>query len=74
MAHTLKQYTPRRSQPLASGRPAGLTETRTWVGWHHHMAQTFLAHHFLMQVRTRLKKVTGPDHGPSATTGRPDHR
>jgi hypothetical protein len=31
-------------------------ETRTWVGWHHHMAQTFLAHHFLMQVRAQLKK------------------
>lgn len=30
-------------------------ETRTWVGWHHHMAQTFLAHHFLMQVRAAKK-------------------
>jgi SRSO17 transposase len=49
-------------------------ETRTWAGWHHHMAQTFLAHHFLMQVRTQLKKVTGLDDGASATTGRPDHR
>jgi SRSO17 transposase len=49
-------------------------ETRTWVGWHHHMAQTFLAHHFLMQVRTRLKKVTGLDNGASPTAGRSDHR
>jgi len=49
-------------------------ETRTWVGWHHHMAQTFLAHHFLMQVRAQLKKVTGLDHGSSTTTGRSDHR
>ncbi len=49
-------------------------ETRTWVGWHHHMAQTFLAHHFLMQVRAQLKKVTGLNHGSSATTGRADHR
>jgi SRSO17 transposase len=49
-------------------------ETRTWVGWHHHMAQTFLAHHFLMQVRAQLKKVTGLDYRSSATTGRPSHR
>jgi SRSO17 transposase len=31
-------------------------ETRTWVGWQHHMAQTFLAHYFLMQVRAQPKK------------------
>jgi len=49
-------------------------ETRTWVGWHHHMAQTFLAHHFLMQVRAQLKKVTRLDDRSSAPTGRPDHR
>ena len=49
-------------------------ETRTWVGWHHHMAQTFLAHHFLMQVRAQLKKVTRLDDRSSASTGRPDHR
>jgi hypothetical protein len=49
-------------------------ETRTWAGWHHHMAQTFLAHHFLIQVRAQLKKVTGVDDRSSATTGRPDHR
>jgi len=49
-------------------------ETRTWVGWHHHMAQTFLAHYFLMQVRAQLKKVTRFDNGSSATTSRPDHR
>lgn len=49
-------------------------ETRTWVGWQHHMAQTFLAHHFLIQVRAQLKKVTGFDDGSSATTGRSDHR
>jgi SRSO17 transposase len=49
-------------------------ETRTWAGWHHHMAQTFLAHHFLMQVRAQLKKVTRLNDGSSATLGRPDHR
>jgi len=49
-------------------------ETRTWVGWQHHMAQTFVAHHFLMQVRAQLKKVTRLDDRSSAPTGRPDHR
>lgn len=28
-------------------------ETRSWLGWHHHMFLSFLAHHFL--VRLRLK-------------------
>src|SRR2546426_5773771 len=32
-------------------------ETRTWRGRHHHMTQTFLAHHFL--VRMRLTKGEG---------------
>jgi len=36
-------------------------ETRTWVGWHHHMAQTFLAHHFLVRLQRLLKKSAGPD-------------
>ena len=45
-------------------------ETRTWCGWHHHMAQTFLAHHFLMCVRLQLKKTTGLDYGPSAPVSR----
>lgn len=49
-------------------------ETRTWRGWHHHMAQTFLAHHFLVQVRLQLKKIAGFDHGASATVGREPHR
>jgi SRSO17 transposase len=31
-------------------------ETRTWRGWHHHMTQTFLAHHFLVRMRLRVKK------------------
>jgi SRSO17 transposase len=49
-------------------------EIRTWVGWYHHMAQTFVAHHFLMQVRAQLKKVTRLDDRSSAPPGRPDHR
>jgi len=32
-------------------------ETRTWLGWHHHMAQTFLAHLFLMRLRLVFKKT-----------------
>ena len=31
-------------------------ETRTWRGWHHHMTQTFLAHHFLVRLRAVKKK------------------
>lgn len=31
-------------------------ETRTWLGWHHHMLQTFLAHLFLMRLRLLFKK------------------
>jgi SRSO17 transposase len=35
-------------------------EVRTWRGWHHHMTQTFLAHHFLLRTRLRGEKP-GPD-------------
>lgn len=31
-------------------------ETRTWLAWHHHMFQTFLAHLFLMRLRLLFKK------------------
>jgi SRSO17 transposase len=40
-------------------------ETRTWRGWHHHMTQTLLAHHFLVRLRLRLKKSSGIDPGSS---------
>ena len=48
-------------------------ETRTWRGWHHHMTQTLLAHHFLVRLRLRLKKSPGVDFGPNsgAVGGRP---
>ncbi len=39
-------------------------EVRTWRGWHHHMTQTFLAHHFLVRLRRRGKKS-----GPHAAAG-----
>lgn len=28
---------------------------RTWLGWHHHMTECILAHHFLVRVQQRLK-------------------
>ena len=28
-------------------------ETRSWLGWHHHMSLVMLAHHFLVWVRVR---------------------
>jgi SRSO17 transposase len=31
-------------------------ETRTWQGWHHHMAQSFLAHLFLLRIRLLFQK------------------
>jgi SRSO17 transposase len=48
-------------------------ETRTWRGWHHHMTQTLLAHHFLVRLRLQLKKSPGVDPGPTsgAVGGRP---
>lgn len=41
-------------------------ETRSWWGWHHHMTQTFLAHHFLVRLRLQLKKSPGADDAAGA--------
>jgi SRSO17 transposase len=30
-------------------------ETRSWLGWHHHMLLVSLAHHFLVRLRLKLK-------------------
>ncbi len=30
-------------------------ETRSWLGWHHHMLLVALAHHFLVRLRVRLE-------------------
>jgi SRSO17 transposase len=30
-------------------------ETRSWLGWHHHMLLVSLAHHFLVRLRIQLK-------------------
>ncbi|MFO7918798.1 MAG: IS701 family transposase, partial [Anaerolineae bacterium] len=31
-------------------------EVRSWLGWHHHMTECLLAHHFLVRCRKRLKR------------------
>lgn len=42
-------------------------EVRGWVGWHHHLTLTFLAHHFLVRLRLQLGgKITGAHGTPSA--------
>jgi SRSO17 transposase len=38
-------------------------ETRTWRGWHHHTALSFLAHHFLVTQRNRLGEKIPRDDG-----------
>ena len=30
---------------------------RSWLGWHHHMTECILAHHFLVRVQKRLKRA-----------------
>jgi len=30
-------------------------ETRSWIGWHHHMLLSALAHHFLVRLRVRFQ-------------------
>jgi SRSO17 transposase len=34
-------------------------EVRSWVGWHHHITLTFLAHHFLVRLQRRLTEKGG---------------
>src|SRR4051794_761184 len=44
-------------------------EVRGWVGWHHHLVMTFLAHHFLVRLRLELgEKITGAHGAPGART------
>lgn len=38
-------------------------ETRSWMGWHHHTALVFLAHHWLVLERNRLEKKIPRDDG-----------
>jgi SRSO17 transposase len=47
-------------------------EVRGWVGWHHHTALSFLAHHFLVRQRCRMGKKIGGVNGAAgarAATG-----
>lgn len=45
-------------------------ETRSWVSWHHHFAQVFMAHLFLMHLCLVFKKKPGIDSAPSASAHR----
>jgi SRSO17 transposase len=42
-------------------------EHRSWPAWHRHMLYVFLALHFLMALRIRLKKSPNADAAPGAT-------
>jgi SRSO17 transposase len=44
-------------------------ETRSWSGWHHQMTLTFLAHHFLVRMRLRMKKNGRDDASASENVG-----
>jgi SRSO17 transposase len=42
-------------------------EHRSWPAWHRHMLYVFLALHFLMGMRIRLKKSPNADTTPGKT-------
>ena len=44
-------------------------ETRSWLGWHHQMVQSFMAHLFLTRLRLRLKKSPGAHDRPGPSAG-----
>ncbi len=46
-------------------------EVRSWLGWHHHMIQSFMAHLFLMRLRLLFKKKPSPHHRPGTPTDCP---
>lgn len=43
-------------------------ETRSWLGWHHHTALSFLAHHWLVLERNRLGEKIPRDDGRRGAT------
>ncbi len=45
-------------------------QVRSWVGWHHHIAQTFMAHLFVIHLCLLLKKKSGVDLRPSSSVDR----
>ena len=49
-------------------------ETRTWQGWHHHMAHAILAHLFLVHLGLLWQKKSCAHHIPSSPTDRSSDR
>lgn len=49
-------------------------ETRTWLGWHHHMTLSILEHLFLVRLQLIVQKKSRRDHCPSTPTHRARHR
>jgi SRSO17 transposase len=45
-------------------------EVRSWRGWHHHIAQSFMAHLALVRLQRQFKKKSRADDCPSAAFGR----
>ena len=59
------------SQPRGECGPRCSTETRGWVGWHHHTALSMLALTFLVLQRARLGEKRAADDRPrGASTAR----
>lgn len=48
-------------------------ETRSWLGWHHHMLQSFVAHLFLVRLQQALQKKSGDNHQSGSTSHRRSH-
>jgi SRSO17 transposase len=49
-------------------------ETRTWLGWHHHMTHSILAFLFLVRLQFVFQKKSRVDHRANPPTHRPRHR
>jgi SRSO17 transposase len=45
-------------------------EVRSWCGWYHHIAQSFMAHLALVRLQRQFKKNSRADDCPSAVLGR----
>ena len=44
-------------------------ETRTWAGWHHHIALCLLGGAFPLSLQQDLGKKDAPDHAPASVPG-----
>ena len=49
-------------------------ETRTWLGWHHQMTLSILAHLFLVRLQLVIQKKSGVDHRSSSSAHCACHR